>query len=532
MMPLSPFVLAPILAATAGSFLPRKVFRSLLLVFQLALVGGAGRLLILVRANGPVSEAIGGWAGDIGITLQADLLGSTMVFFTTVMYLFLFLFSFRKQYTDNLFQFLYIVIQGVVISVFLSQDIFNIYVLVELMTIIISVLIMWKRDKQALYDGTLYLLLNLFAMCFFLLGIGLAYRSLGVLGFASMQARVAMIEDPRALVLPFAFMMTAVGVKAALMPLFSWLPHAHGTPSAPSIVSAVLSGLLVKVGVYLFIRLRVIFAVAFEADAFFLVIGAGTALIGILLALTQRDIKLILAYSTVSQIGLIMTGLNSGIEEAYWGSIFHILNHGLFKALLFLTAGAIAKEYGTKDINKIRGALRRMPVVAGAALLAILGIIGTPFFSGAISKYLIQSGFSGMNEAVIYLVNFGTTLVFVKVAVIFWGSSGPRVTPSDPYVNGVSAVMGLLCIGLGVAARPVTGYLFGVDLRVEGAFYLDKFVAWALTVGLAGLVYYAVIRRAAVFDRIRESRLAFPDIALLLTIFLAALISYLYWIVA
>ncbi|GAB6089332.1 complex I subunit 5 family protein [Spirochaeta dissipatitropha] len=523
-------VVGPILVASLGYFLPRKQFRLVLLTFQIIQTAMAAYLLVIVRSNGVILQQVGGWSPVIGIALRADYLGSTMVFFTTLLYLFLFVFSFRKKYTDNMFQFLYIVIQGVTISVFLSQDIFNVYVLIEVMTIIISVLIMWKRDKQALYDGTLYLLINLFTMSFFLLGIGLLYRTLGVLNFQALEIRVAQLADPRALILPASFLLTAVALKAALMPLFSWLPHAHGTPSAPSIVSAVLSGLLVKVGIYLFIRLRDIFAAALVVDEFFLVIGTGTALIGIFLALTQRDIKLILAYSTVSQIGLIMVGLNSGITEAYWGSVFHILNHGLFKALLFLTAGAIAKEYGTKDVQKIRGVLRRVPTVSIAAVLAIAGIIGTPFFNGAISKYLIQSGFTGASEIVIYIINFGTALVFVKYSTMFWGNSGvARVSVPDPFVNTVSISMGIACIGLGIAARPVIGYLFGVDVSVEGAFYPDKFFAWILTLGAAVPVYYFVIRKIAVFDTIRRTRLSFPDMALLVTVFLAALILWLYF---
>ena len=530
-MPLYILVIGPVLAATMGSLFPRRIFRLLLLLFQIGLTALAGWLVVMVRTSGPMLQQIGGWAPGTGIALEADYLGSTMVLFTTVIYLCLFLFSFRKQYTDNLFQFLYIVMQGIVISIFLSQDIFNIYVLIEVMTIIISVLIMWKRDKQALYDGTLYLLLNLFGMSFFLLGIGLLYRSLGVLGFQPMTERIASMENPRALILPFAFLLTSISLKAAMMPLFSWLPHAHGTPSAPSIVSAVLSGLLVKTGIYLFIRLRDVFEPAFLADGFFLVIGAGTALIGMLLALTQKDIKLILAYSTVSQAGLIMTGLNSGMSDAYWGSIFHIINHGVFKALLFLTAGTIAKEYHTRDINKIRGAWKRMPIVSSAAILAILGIIGTPFFSGAISKYLIQSGFSGPNEILIYVINFGTTLVFIKYAMIFWGRTAWQLRPTDPYVNGVAAVMGAGCIGLGMAARPIITYLFGVDLHVEGAAYPAKFVAWIVTVLLAIATYYFGIRKASWIAKIREFRLAFPDIALLLTIYLAALIGFLFVII-
>lgn len=527
-MPLYLFVIGPVFIATIGYFLPRKQFKYLLLASQIVLFFAALQLLVIVRSEGPLLQQVGGWPPGIGIALQADDLGSTMVLFTALIYLFLIVYSFRKKYTDNMFQFLFLVIQGVTISVFLSQDLFNVYVMIEVMTIIISVLIMWKRGKQALYDGTLYLLINLAAMSFFLLGVGFTYRTFGVLSYQAISARVGMISDLRVLVIPYALLMTAIGLKAAILPMFSWLPHAHGTPSAPSIVSAALSGLLVKAGVYLFIRVRGLYEAAFVADEFFLIIGAGTAIIGFLIALTQKDMKLILAYSTVSQIGLIMVGLNSGVIEGYYGGMFHILNHGVFKAVLFLTAGAIAKEYGTKDINRIRGVFRRLPVIGISMTLAILGIIGTPFFNGSISKYLIQSGFAGISDSMVYVINFGTTLIFAKYCVILFGPKGERTTAKDPFVGGSVAVMSVLCIAMGIAARPLISYLFGVNVNVEGAYYVDKFVAYIITVGLAVATYYFGLRKANFLATIREIRLAFPNVALLLTGFFAVLSGYLY----
>ena len=531
-MPLYLLVIGPIFIATVGYFLPRHIFKYLLLVSQVALFGLAVSLLVIVRADGELLQQVGDWPAGVGIALRADLLGSTMVLFTTLVYLFLIVYSFQKQYTDNMFQFLFLVIQGVTISVFLSQDIFNIYVLIEVMTIIISVLIMWKRGKQAIYDGTLYLLINLAAMSFFLLGVGFVYRALGALNFQIMTERVALISDTRALILPFTLLMTAIGLKSAIMPVFTWLPHAHGTPSAPSIVSAALSGLLVKVGVYMFIRVREIFEAAFVIDEFFLAIGAATAIIGFMLALTQKDMKLILAYSTVSQIGLIMVGLNSGVQESFLGGQFHILNHGVFKVLLFLGAGAIAKEYGTKDINEIRGVFRRMPVIATAITLAMLGIIGTPFFNGAISKYLIQAGFAGTPDLVVYFINFGTTLVFVKFSTILFGPRGERTQPRDPFVESSLAVMSVFVLLMGAFARPIIGYLFGIDVSVEGAFYLDKVIAYVLTVGIAIGVYYFALRKAQFLRTIREFRFEFPNVALFLCIYFAAMTGYLYIFVA
>lgn len=108
------------------------------------------------------------------------------------------------------------------------------------------------------------------------------------------------------------------------------------------------------------------------------------------MAVGQKDLKLILAYSTVSQVGLIMMGINIGTEIAFWGSFYHIFSHTIFKSTLFLTAGLISESYGTRNIYKIRGLFKRMPLVSSATALDVLGVIGAPFFNGSISKYLIS----------------------------------------------------------------------------------------------------------------------------------------------
>ncbi len=237
--------------------------------------------------------------------------------------------------------------------------------------------------------------------------------------------KINFMQDSRALILPYCLIMTTVGLKAAIMPLFSWLPRAHGTPSAPSIVSAILSGLYVKGGLYLFIRTQDMFKPQIDTDHIFLVLGFLTAIIGFVIALSQIDLKLILAYHTVSQIGLIIFGLSLNHTYSYWGSIYHVLNHAIFKSVLFLTAGMIIETYETRDIRQIKGVFKRMPLVAVVSILAILGITGAPLFNGSISKYLIQKGTTGgLLEYGLLVINLGTIISFVKYSSIFKGTSG------------------------------------------------------------------------------------------------------------
>lgn len=567
MIPLHLLVLLPVFLATVGYFTPRAIYKHLMIVTQLAHALMSTAVFIQVRNGGTIRQYMGGWRGGIGIALVADPLAMNLVLLASWLFLLLFLFNYGKRYMDNIFQFLFILLQGVTIGIFLAGDLFHIYVLVELGMLAISILIMYKRDKQALYDGLLYVVLNLFGMTFFLLGVGFMYRSLGVLDLTLMAKRIQLLNDHTGLALPYALLLTAIGLKAAILPLFSWLPSAHGALSSPSAVSAVLSGLQVKVGVFLFLRIQQLFSGVFATDGFFFVVALLTAIVGFTIALVHRDIKLILAFSTVSQIGLIMMGLSAGTDVAYYGSLFHIMNHALFKALLFVTAGVIAHRAGTRDITRIRGIAPRAPAFALASVLAILGITGGPFFNGSVSKYLIQSGLAGRpEEALLYLVNLGTIMVFVKYAQMFLphrlaaagvhapaaavnargggvpaaagspagseesaAAEQPALIPGrELAMKSVALLMGALCLLLGLFAAPLLELFFGHRLPVSGAFYRDKTLIFLVTLIAGTALYYGIIHRLKFLAVLREYRLSFNTICLLFSVFFAALLGYTY----
>ncbi len=535
-LPLYVPVLLPIVAGTIGYFVPTRIYKHILIVAQMAVVGIAVHLLAHVRRSGTLVEPLAGWAEPVGITLKLDAISAPLLLLVAVVFLLLFLFNYNKLYMDKLFQFVFVSLQGVIASLFLTADVFNVYVLIELTTVFSTLLIMYKKGKPALYNGMLYLMFSILAMAFFLLGIGFTYQTFGVLDFAGIRERSLAMTDRGALILPYSLMMTAVGMKAGLLPMFGWLPRAHAAPSAPSMVSAMLSGIQIKAGIYLFIRMQLMFGEALATRQLFLVVGILTAVAGFTLAICQRDIKLILAYSTVSQIGLIVIGLTSGSEIGFWGGIYHIINHAVFKALLFLTAGLIAKEYGTRDIAMIRGTVYRMPVVTVAATLAVLGMAGAPFFNGSISKYLIESGLSGDArwQAAIYVVNFGTMLTFTRYATIFFGDPGESRRAArgavDRWPATVALVFGALILAGGIGAGPLMGILFPVadpGLLASGASAVGKTLVFAATFAAAIATYLLFVRRAVVLDRIRGISVSFNAMAMMMTGFFAFLLFYL-----
>ncbi len=519
-------VLLPVLIGAVGYFTPRRIFRVIVVLFGLVMITLTASLFLQVRISGNVIQQVAGWPSPISITLRIDQISAPLLLLTNVLFFLFFLFSVRAGFLDNAFQFLFMLMQTAVQAMFLSWDLFNIYVVMEVGMLVVCILIMYKREHQSVYDGMMYLMINFLVMAFMILGLGYLYRLTGVLDFAAMREKLSQLNDPRAAVLPYAMIMTVIALKAALFPLFSWLPRAHGAPSAPGIISAVLSGLQVKIGVYLLVRLQWVFEPVIDLGVFFAVLGFVTAIIGVILALAQNNIKLLLAYSTVSQMGLIVLGLNAGTPQAYWGGMYHIINHALFKGLLFISAGAIIDSYETKKLREIRGVFRQMPVLAIAAFAGVLGIIGTPLFNGSVSKYLIQEGIGGdLSGIALFVSNLGTVTVFVKFAQIFFGRpSADSRDRSDPFMNVVALCLGVLCLLGGLFGGQAIRVLFGETWSISGAFETEKVALFVLALVIGVSVYRWILPLIApALEKLRTRKLYFTHVGMLITLFFATL---------
>jgi multicomponent Na+:H+ antiporter subunit D len=528
MIPLYLLILGPIIFGGASYVFFPHASRKLVPVFQFLMVAAASNNFFYIKQHRFYIESLGGWNVIAGITLRMDLMAAVMVLMTTVLFVLMFVFNLKKSYMNPLFMLLFLALEGLIIGILVSNDFFNIFVMVEVSTVLVSILIMFKKDSQSIYDGMVYLMLNVVAMTFFLFGVGMLYRVFGILDFTEIQQRMVLVEDSRSLILSYTMIMTAISLKTALMPLFSWLPKAHGTPSAPSIVSAILSGLYVKIGLYLFIRIQNIFRLHINTSDFFLMMGFLTAIIGFILAISQKDIKLILAYHTISQIGLIMIGLNMGEPQAYWGGIYHIINHAFFKSTLFLTAGTIIGEYGTRDIYKIRGVFKRMPVISIAAIMAVLGITGAPFFNGSISKYWISYGAKGsFAQFGLLVVNLGTIVSFVKYSLIFFGKDRKGRANIDVYSKVVVMIMGTACLIGGIFGKQLISFLFDQQLMVDPYSYFEKGLIFFITILIGILLYFGWISKSKLIVKVRQMELSFNNMCVAIVTFFSILLAYL-----
>ncbi len=523
-------VLLPILFGVIAYLFPPKKGIVPSLLFQSFFLLLAIQNFLTVRAEGTRLEVLGGYPLGIGISLKSDIISSVMIVLVAFLFTNMIIFNYRKEYVNYLFRLLYFILEGLICALFLSNDLFNIFVLVEASTIIVSILIVFKKHSRSIYDGIIYLFTNFIAASFFLFGIGMIYRYFGVLDIDLLTEMIPQFADPVALYLPFAMIITGLSLKAAVLPLFSWLPKAHGSPASPSIVSAVLSGIYIKGGLFIFVRVSSMFYEIIPVQQIFLVLGALTCISGFILALSQTDIKLILAYHTVSQVGLMMLGISLGTKYGYYGAFYHLINHAIFKSTLFLTAGIMVEEYHTRNLYQIRGFFQRQPIAALATLISMLGITGAPLFNGSYSKYLIEKGGVELPyfSILMLVINLGTIMSFVKYSNIF--RKAPEPLSGEKLSWNQSAVLLLLSLVTllgGIFGSQATDFLFGVSKALQPADYLSKFLVYLVCVAVCQLFYHFVYHRISLFKKIRQIELSFNQIVFLMLLFFCGMYFYL-----
>jgi multicomponent Na+:H+ antiporter subunit D len=326
-----------------------------------------------------------------------------------------------------------VVLSGLLGAVFVG-DLLNFYIISTVTFVAAYLLIIHNKDEEALKAGFKYLIMTLLGGFSLLLAAVLFYE---VTGTYKMKALGDVEPYTIFFLLSFGLL-----VKAGAVPLHTWLPHAHSI--APSPISALLSGVMVKIGIYGLIRLYLS-----DQSTWMVLIGVVSMWVGAFLALKQQDIKRLLAYSTISQIGLILIGI--GIGPGLWGGLFHVVTHGLAKGLLFLCAGAVIYATGRRKMEELRGLWRRMPITAVTSLVGALSILGLPPFSGFVSKSLIAQAGGVELKIAIGLGSALTFALFVKFMGIFFGQSlnlKVKEVPPSMLIPLVALALGSVIFGV------------------------------------------------------------------------------------
>ena len=366
-------------------------------------------LLILPHSlKQPIIVKIAGFAPPFGINLVAGPVGmllATLIALTGLLVA-IYALKYIKEGAQQKYHILFLLLLTGATGVVLTGDIFNLFVFFEILCISSYALVAYLGNRAGLESAVKYLIQGSIGSSLLLIGIGLLYGQFGTLNMADLAKQIVDYTDVSVFV-PMVLMITGLGIEAAIFPLNAWLPDAHS--SAPSSISAILSGIAIEVGLYAVIRvLFTIFAVS-NFFMFFMVLGVLTVLIGEMSAFAQQNIKRMLAYSSIGQIGLIVFAFSISTQLGVAGGLFQMVSHTLGKALLFLCAGYMIFRTGSMEISSLEGVGKKMPLTTLCFTIGAFSIVGLPPFTGFASKFMIIRAALAQGE-LLFLILIGVVL--------------------------------------------------------------------------------------------------------------------------
>jgi multicomponent Na+:H+ antiporter subunit D len=469
-------ILIPLLAAATAFLLhgSRRAQRAFGLAGTVALLFAGLGLFRLVWQEGIQAAQMGRWPAPFGITLVADLFSAIMVVITGVIAVAVGIYSLSSQpeahETFSYYPMFNVLLMGVC-GAFLTGDLFNLYVWFEVMLIASFVLLALGGGRKQVRGALKYVTMNLISSAFFLSAVGILYGVTGTLNMADLSEKLGQIQNDALLAGVAMMFLVTFGVKAAIFPLFFWLPASYHTP--PSAVSALFAGLLTKVGVYAMIR---VFTLLFVQEPGFthtliLVLSGLTMITGVLGAIAQNEFRRILSFHIISQIGYMILGLGLFTVAGLAGSIFYIVHHILVKTNLFLVSGIVHRLRGSYELDSLGGLYAKHPWVSLLFLIPAFSLAGLPPLSGFFAKFALAK--AGLEQgqfgiiAVALLVGLLTLYSMTKIwTVAFW-----KPLPDEQRTGGegglsagmIGPVIGLatLTVAMGAAAGP----LLAVSLR-------------------------------------------------------------------
>jgi multicomponent Na+:H+ antiporter subunit D len=418
----------------------------------------------------PFTYRMGSWPAPQGILLVSDGLSSVLLVVINVIAFLAIVYSFKYMTTytakPKYFSLFLLMIAGMN-GVVITGDMFNLYVFLEIASIASYALVGFGCEKEELEASFKYLILGGVASTAILFGIAFLYSVSGTLNMPDLANQLELVGINRAVAFVLALFIMGFGLKASVVPFHAWLPDAH--PSAPAPISAMLSGVLIKaLGIYTI--MRIMFNVIGQhhmVSSILMFLGALSMTVAGLLAIGQHDFKRMLAYSSISQMGYVIIGVGLALNPdiplviaalGLVGALFHLVNHAVFKSLLFLCSGAVEYRTGTRDLGKIGGLIRRMPVTGVTCSIGSLSIAGVPPFNGFWSKLLIilallKGGYIVYGSLAI-LVGFITLLYFIKLQKEAIFGSLPealsKIREAPLAMTLPLVILAVLCIAMGV----------------------------------------------------------------------------------
>ncbi|MCX7771069.1 MAG: monovalent cation/H+ antiporter subunit D family protein [Proteobacteria bacterium] len=355
-----------------------------------------------VYIYGPERYFFGGFEPPYGIEYVLDGLNSVIILIIAFIYLLSVLYSkksLEKEIEQKRISLFYCIMNLYftgILGIAITGDIFNLYVFIEIASLSAYTLIAMGLKRESLMASYNYLIIGTIGATFVLIGIGYIFMATGSLNMADLKLRLPSLYHSKMVRTGFTFLTLGLMLKLALFPLHIWLPNAY--TYSPSTISALLAGTGTKVSAYALIRiLYSVFTIDFDVNIIpfskiFIFLSLIAIVMGSLLALAQKNLKKMLAYSSIGQIGYITLGISLANESALQGSIIHIFNHSLMKTALFFIAGGFFYKQGIENIQDLKGIARKMPLTMSLFIIAGLSLVGVPFTAGFISKWYIVIG--------------------------------------------------------------------------------------------------------------------------------------------
>lgn len=365
-------------------------------VFAIALY-----LLNTVLDSGTMVYRIGGWDAPWGIEYRLDAVGAFVVVIVAAIGAVVMPYAKRSVAAEipaerhYLFYAMVMLCLSGLLGITVTGDAFNLFVFLEISSLSTYVLISLGSDRRALTAAYRYLIMGTLGATFYIIGVGLMYQMTGTLNIADLATIMPAVADTRTILAALAFLTVGISLKMALFPLHTWLPNAY--TFAPSVVTVFIAATATKVSVY--ILLRIIFTVFGHVDVFatfpiqpvLMTMAIAAMFLASLSAIWQENIKRMMAYSSVAQIGYMVLGLAIATESGLAGSIVHLFNHAIMKGTAFMAIGAIVFATGAVTLKDLEGIGKRMPLTMGAFVVAGLSLIGIPLTVGFVSKWQLVS---------------------------------------------------------------------------------------------------------------------------------------------
>lgn len=387
-------------------------------------------LLTTVQETGPISYHLGGWLPPLGIEYRVDLLNSYVLVIVAMISAVVLPFGLGHwglsipEGREYLFYSAFLLCISGLLGITITGDVFNVFVFLEITSLSSYALIAMGRSRRALRSAFTYLIMGTVGGTFILIGIGMLYLATGTLNMVDIADRLSGVYGSRTVLVAFAFLSAGVGIKLAVFPLHHWLPNAYAY--APATVSAFLAATATKVSYYVLVRIIfTLFGVVyiFENLKFHTVLIPLSLLAmfaGSIVAIYQTNVKRLLAYSSVAQIGYMTLGLSFASLNGLTGGLVHLFNHALMKGGLFLVLASVMHAIASNEIEDLRGLGRKMPVTMAAFVLGGLSLIGVPGTVGFISKwYLVMASLEKGWYPIAVLILLSSFLAVVYIWRVF-----------------------------------------------------------------------------------------------------------------